>query len=70
MSALPEGVLASDLLSVLPMQQPTSLPTKPAPTAKSLAGTARPHGYLARSLSGFSWSSLPLLLCLLLGIGI
>lgn len=68
MSALPEGVLASDLLSVLPTQQPTSLPTKP--TAKPLAGTARPHGYLARSLSGFSWSSLPLLLCLLLGIGL
>ena len=53
MSALPEGVLASDLLSVLPTQQPTSLPTKPAPPAKLLAGTARPHGYLARSLSGF-----------------
>lgn len=65
MSALPEGVLASDLMPLLPMQQPTSLPK---PTAKSLA--VSPHGYLARSLSGLSWQSLPLLLCLLLGIGI
>ena len=45
MSAIPEGVLASDLVPLLPTQQPTSLP-QPKPTAKSLAGTgAQPQWF-------------------------